>query len=63
MCLNQNQNQNLKQVLQKEQNLGDRKADLKNEEPAAQRGNQQGKGLKILIPNQILRRLPIPLFQ
>ena len=34
-----------------------------NEEPAAQRGNQQGKGLKILIPNQILRRLPIPLFQ
>ena len=30
--------------------------DLENEESAAKRRNQQGKGLKILIPNQMLSR-------
>ena len=33
--------------------------DLESEECAAQRRNQQGKGLKILTPNEILNRLPI----
>ena len=33
--------------------------DLESEESAIQRRNQQGKGLKILTPNQMLRRLPI----
>ena len=33
--------------------------DLKTEESAAQRRNQQGKGSKILKPNQMLSRLPI----
>ena len=33
--------------------------ELESEESAAQRRNQQRKGLKILTPNQILRRLPI----
>ena len=37
--------------------------DLEREESAAQRRNQQGQGLKILTPNQILRRLPISLAQ
>ena len=37
--------------------------DLEREESAAQRRNQQGQGLKILTPNQILRRLPIALAQ
>ena len=36
--------------------------DLECEESAAQR-NQQGKGLKILTPNQMLSRLPISLAQ
>ena len=36
--------------------------DLEYEESAAQR-NQQGKGLKILTPNQMLSRLPITLAQ
>ena len=36
--------------------------DLEYEESAAQR-NQQGKGLKILTPNQMLSRLPISLAQ
>ena len=35
--------------------------DLESEESAAQRRNQQGKGLKILTPNQMLSRLPISL--
>ena len=34
---------------------------LESEESAEQRRNQQGKGLKILTLNQMLRRLPIPL--
>ena len=38
-------------------------SDLESEESAAQGRNQQGKGLKILIPNQMLSRLPISLAQ
>ena len=37
--------------------------DLESEESAAQRRNQQGQGLKILTPDQILSRLPISLAQ
>ena len=37
--------------------------DLESEESAAQRNNQQGQGLKILTPNQMLSRLPISLAQ
>ena len=37
--------------------------DLEREESAAQRRNQQGQGLKVLTPNQILRRLPVALAQ
>ena len=37
--------------------------DLENEEFAPQRRNQQGQGLKILTPNQMLSRLPISLAQ
>ena len=37
--------------------------ELKNEESAKQRRNQQGKGLEILTPNQMLSRLPISLAQ
>ena len=36
---------------------------LESEESAAQRRNRQGKGLKILTPNQMLSRLPISLAQ
>ena len=37
--------------------------DLESEESAEQRRNQQGKGLKILTPNQMLSRLPISFAQ
>ena len=37
--------------------------ELESEESAEQKRNQQGKGLKILTPNQMLRRLPITLGQ
>ena len=37
--------------------------ELESEESAAERRNQQGKGLKILTPNQMLSRLPITLVQ
>ena len=37
--------------------------ELESEESAAQRRNQQGQGLKILTPNQMLSRLPITLAQ
>ena len=37
--------------------------ELESEESAAERKNQPGPGLKILTPNQILSRLPIPLAQ
>ena len=37
--------------------------ELKSEESAEQRRNQQEKGLKILTPNQMLSRLPITLAQ
>ena len=36
---------------------------LESEEPAAERKNQPGQGLKILTPHQILSRLPITLAQ
>ena len=44
----------------------DKKTDrpkLESEESAEQRRNQQGKGLKILMPSQMLSRLPISLAQ
>ena len=37
--------------------------ELESEESAEQRRNQQGKGLKILTPSQMLRRLSISLVQ
>ena len=37
--------------------------ELESEESVKQRRNRQGKGLKILMPNQILSRLPISLAQ
>ena len=37
--------------------------ELESEESAEKRINQQGKGLKILTPNQMLNRLPINLAQ
>ena len=37
--------------------------ELESEESAEQRKNQQGKGLKILTPSQMLSRLPISLAQ
>ena len=37
--------------------------DLESEECAEQRRTQKGPGLKILTPNQMLRRLPISLAQ
>ena len=37
--------------------------DLESEESATQRNNQQGQGLKILTPNQMISRLPISLSQ
>ena len=37
--------------------------DLESEEYAAQRRNQSGRGSKILMPNQMLSRLPISLIQ
>ena len=36
---------------------------LESEESAEQRRNQKGGGLKILAPDQMLSRLPIPLAQ
>ena len=40
-----------------------KKVSLEGVESAAQRINQQKKGLKILTPNQMLSRLPISLAQ
>ena len=37
--------------------------ELESEESAAERRNQEGQGLKILTPNQMLSRLPITLAQ
>ena len=37
--------------------------ELESKESAAERTNQQGKGLKILTSNQLLSRLPISLAQ
>ena len=38
-------------------------SELESEESAVQKRNQQGKGSKILTPNQMLSRLPITLAQ
>ena len=38
-------------------------SELESEESAAKRRNQQGQGLKILTPDQMLGRLPIILAQ
>ena len=38
-------------------------SELESEESAVERRNQQGKGLKILMPNEMLSRLPISLAQ
>ena len=38
-------------------------SELESEESAAERRNQEGQGLKILTPNQMLCRLPISLAQ
>ena len=38
-------------------------SELESEESAEERRNQQGKGLKILTPNQMLSRLPTTLAQ
>ena len=38
-------------------------SDLESEKSAAQKRNQQGQGLKILTPNQMLSRLPVSLAQ
>ena len=38
-------------------------SELESEDSAAQRRNQQGQGLKILTPNQMLSRSPISLAQ
>ena len=37
--------------------------DLESEESAEQKRNQRGVGLKILIPDQMINRLPITLAQ
>ena len=37
--------------------------ELESEESAAERRNQEGQGLKILTPNQMLSRFPITLAQ
>ena len=37
--------------------------ELQSEESAVERKNQQRQGLKILTPDQMLSRLPIPLAQ
>ena len=37
--------------------------DLESKESATRRNNQQGQGLKILTPNQMISRLPISLSQ
>ena len=38
-------------------------SDLEGEESAVERRNQQGQGLKMLTPSQMLSRLPISLAQ
>ena len=38
-------------------------SEFESEESAAEKRNQQGKGLKILTPSQMLSRLPISLVQ
>ena len=58
-----------KETLDKEKQESDEQLDtrdmpeLESEESAAKRRNQQGQGLKILTPDQMLSRLPITLAQ
>ena len=58
-----------KEKLDKEKQVSDEQLDtrdmpeLESEEPVAKRRNQQGQGLKMLTPNQMLSRLPIALAQ
>ena len=58
-----------KEKLNKEKQESDEQLDtrdmpeLESEESAAKRRNQQGQGLKILTPDQMLSRLPITLAQ
>ena len=59
----------LKEVLKPKDKKTDQKQDttdmpeLESEESAEQRRNHQGKGLKILMPSEMLSRLPISLTQ
>ena len=53
----------LDNIREKKDMHGSEIPDLENEESAAQRNNQQGQGLKILNPNQMLSRLPVFLAQ
>ena len=56
----------LKQILKTKSNKQPDTTDmpvLESEESAAKRKNQQGQGLKILTPDQMLSRLPITLAQ
>ena len=59
----------LKEILEPSNEISDEQLDttgmpeLESEEPAAEKRNQQGQGLKILTPNQMLSRLPITLDQ
>ena len=58
-----NQTQQDKNLQPNEQSDTTDMPELESEESAAQRRNQQGQGLKILTPNQMLSRLPISLAQ
>ena len=59
----------VKEILNPSNNKSDEQPDnpdmseLEIEESAAERRNQQGQGLKILTPDQMLNRLPITLAQ
>ena len=56
----------LKQILKTKSNKQPDTTDmpeLESEESAAKRKNQQGQGLKMLTPDQMLSRLPITLAQ
>ena len=53
----------IREMFENEEETSRDMPELENEESAAQRKNQRGKGLKILIPKQMLSRLPISLTQ
>ena len=58
-----NQTQQDKNLQPNEQSDTTDMPELESEESAAQRRNQQGQGLKILTPNQMLSRFSISLAQ